>query len=290
MPREKRGLGTGLEALFGSELQSLEEKEITNLPLSRVEPQKDQPRTHFDEESLQDLANSIARHGLIQPVVVRPLNSGDYQIIAGERRWRAARMAGLREIPVRVIRADDRMMAELTLVENIQRENLNPMEEARGFQQLMDRYELTQEEVSVIVEKSRPAVANSLRLLSLSPPVSALVEDGSLSAGHARALLGLTDEEGQLQAARDVIRRSLSVRKTEQLVAKTLKEREKAESEEKGSEDEIDYASVLSEELSQLLGRRVRLSEKEGKGRLELYFDSASDREALIEQLRNRVR
>ena len=290
MPREKRGLGTGLEALFGSELQALEEKEITNLPLSRVEPQKDQPRTHFDEESLQDLANSIARHGLIQPVVVRPLNSGDYQIIAGERRWRAARMAGLREIPVRVIRADDRMMAELTLVENIQRENLNPMEEARGFQQLMDRYELTQEEVSVIVEKSRPAVANSLRLLSLSPPVSALVEDGSLSAGHARALLGLTDEEGQLQAARDVIRRSLSVRKTEQLVAKTLKEREKSESEEKGSEDEIDYASVLSEELSQLLGRRVRLSEKEGKGRLELYFDSASDREALIEQLRNRVR
>ena len=189
--KEKRGLGIGLEALFGTELQMLEDEEVLTLPITRVEPRQDQPRDHFDEERLQDLAASISRHGLIQPVIVRKLDSGDYQIIAGERRWRAARLAGLAEIPVRVLRADDQSVAELALVENLQREDLNPMEEARGYQKLMQDYALTQEEAAAGVGKSRSAVANALRLLNLSAPVSEMVESGVLSAGHARTLLAL---------------------------------------------------------------------------------------------------
>ena len=165
--KEKRGLGIGLDALFGDVLPDLQDEEVLTLPISRVEPREDQPRDRFDEERLQDLADSISRHGLIQPVIVRRLENGDYQIIAGERRWRAARMSGLAEIPVRVIRADDRSVSELALVENLQREDLNPMEEARGYQKLMQDYSLTQEEAAAGVGKSRSAVANSLRLLNL---------------------------------------------------------------------------------------------------------------------------
>ena len=182
--KEKRGLGIGLEALFGTEFQMLDDKEVITLPITKVEPRQDQPREHFDEERL---------HGLIQPVIVRRLDSGDYQIIAGERRWRAARLAGLTEIPVRVLHADDQSVAELALVENLQREDLNPMEEARGYQKLMQDYALTQEEAAAGVGKSRSAVANALRLLNLSAPVSDMVESGVLSAGHARTLLALED-------------------------------------------------------------------------------------------------
>ena len=187
--KEKRGLGIGLEALFGTDLQMLQEEDIISLPISKVEPWQDQPRDHFDEERLQDLAASISRHGLIQPVIVRKLDSGVYQIIAGERRWRAARLAGLTEIPVRVLRADDQSVAELALVENLQLEDLNPIEEARGYQKLMQNYSLTQEEAAAGVGKSRSAVANALRLLNLSVPVMEMVESGTLSAGHARTLL-----------------------------------------------------------------------------------------------------
>ena len=284
--KEKRGLGIGLEALFGTEFQMLDDKEVITLPITKVEPRQDQPREHFDEERLQDLAASISRHGLIQPVIVRRLDSGDYQIIAGERRWRAARLAGLTEIPVRVLHADDQSVAELALVENLQREDLNPMEEARGYQKLMQDYALTQEEAAAGVGKSRSAVANELRLLNLSAPVSDMVESGVLSAGHARTLLALEDPALQKRAAEQVLAKTLSVRKTEQMVSRLKKEAAKALTEEPAAEDEVDYASALSEELSSVLGRRVSLSEKNNKGKIELFYDNADDREALVSVLR----
>ena len=284
--KEKRGLGIGLEALFGTEFQMLDDKEVITLPITKVEPRQDQPREHFDEERLQDLAASISRHGLIQPVIVRRLDSGDYQIIAGERRWRAARLAGLTEIPVRVLHADDQSVAELALVENLQREDLNPMEEARGYQKLMQDYALTQEEAAAGVGKSRSAVANALRLLNLSAPVSDMVENGVLSAGHARTLLALEDPALQKRAAEQVLAKTLSVRKTEQMVSRLKKEAAKALTEEPSAGDEVDYASALSEELSSVLGRRVSLSEKNNKGKIELFYDNADDREALVSVLR----
>ena len=284
--KEKRGLGIGLEALFGTEFQMLDDKEVITLPITKVEPRQDQPREHFDEERLQDLTASISRHGLIQPVIVRRLDSGDYQIIAGERRWRAARLAGLTEIPVRVLHADDQSVAELALVENLQREDLNPMEEARGYQKLMQDYALTQEEAAAGVGKSRSAVANALRLLNLSAPVSDMVESGVLSAGHARTLLALEDPALQKRAAEQVLAKTLSVRKTEQMVSRLKKEAAKALTEEPAAEDEVDYASALSEELSSVLGRRVSLSEKNNKGKIELFYDNADDREALVSVLR----
>lgn len=284
--KEKRGLGTGLDALFGPDLQAVQEKQIQTLPLSRIEPRQDQPRDQFDEDRLQDLAASIARHGLIQPVIVRHLPNGDYQIIAGERRWRAARIAGLLEIPVRVLEADDRSVAELALVENLQREDLNPMEEARGYQKLISDYSLTQEEAAAGVGKSRSAVTNALRLLNLSAPVADLVERGALSAGHARALLAVEDPVLQLSAAKQVLEKSLSVRKAEQLAAKLAKQSSAPPS----SPEEgpfVDYAAALSDELSSLLGRRVALTEKKNRGKIELFYDNADDRESLIAALRS---
>ena len=181
-------LGTGLSALFGEERNLLESEETTALPIAKLEPRKDQPRREFDPETLEALAESIREYGLLQPITVRALDRGFYQIIAGERRWRAARQAGLREVPVRIVEADDRLATEQALVENLQREDLNPMEEANGYRKLMEEYGLTQEQAARRVQKSRPAVANALRLLSLCPAVQSLVSDGSLSAGHARAL------------------------------------------------------------------------------------------------------
>ena len=282
--KDKRGLGIGLEALFGTDLSVLQEDSIHTLPISRVEPRKDQPREHFDEERLQDLADSISRHGLIQPVIVRQMENGDYQIIAGERRWRAARMAGLTDIPVRVLQADDRSVSELALVENLQREDLNPMEEARGYQKLISDYNLTQEEAAAGVGKSRSAVANSLRLLNLSGAVSDMVENGELSAGHARALLSIEDPSLQKKAADQVKSKNLSVRKTE-LLASRLK-KEYASAREK-SLPVVDYTVSVSEELSSLLGRRVFLSDKNNRGKIELYYDNADDRENLIAGLRS---
>ena len=283
--KEKRGLGIGLEALFGNDLSLFQEDEVFSLPISKVEPRQDQPRDHFDEERLQDLAASISRHGLIQPVIVRLMDSGGYQIIAGERRWRAARLAGLTEIPVRVIKADDRSVSELALVENLQREDLNPMEEARGYQKLMQDYSLTQEEAAAGVGKSRSAVANALRLLNLSPPVTEMVEQGVLSAGHARTLLSLEDPVLQKKAAELVLAKTLSVRKTEQLVSRLKKEADR-EPIVPSPSDEVDYAAALSEELSSVFGRRVTLSEKNNRGKIELFYDNADDREALIAALR----
>ena len=282
--KEKRGLGIGLDALFGPEMTDEEGSSEQLLPLSSIEPRAEQPRGRFDEESLQDLASSIAQHGLIQPILVRRLPSGYYQIIAGERRWRASRMAGLTEVPVRVLKADDRAADEIALIENLQREDLNPMEEARGYQKLISDYSLTQEETARSVGKSRTAVTNSLRLLRLSPSVSELVEEGKLSSGHARALLAVEQEPLQKKAAEEVIAKSLSVRKTELLAARLKKA---ARSGEKPAPDPlaVDYAAEISRELSAQLGRKVTLTEKRTGGRIVLEYYSADDRERLIQNL-----
>ena len=282
--KEKKGLGLGLEALFAANDLEEAEGELLTLPIAKVEPREAQPRKSFDEEALQALADSIAQYGLIQPIVARKLDSGYYQIIAGERRWRASRLAGLTEIPVRVLKADDRRTAELALVENLQREDLNPIEEAKGYRTLMEEYGLTQEETARSVGRSRPAVANSLRLLSLSPRVMELVEKKELSAGHARALLPLSSERLQWDAAQTVLKKGLSVRRTEQLAARLSR----APAPEKQKEDPlaVNYAAEAAEELSRLLGRKVRLLEGARGGKIELDYYDAEDRENLIAALR----
>ena len=224
--KNTKGLGTGLGVLFGGDDIDDSDSQLLTLPISKVEPRLEQPRQYFDEAALQELADSIAQYGLIQPITARKLDTGYYQIIAGERRWRAARLAGLHEVPVRVIEADDRRTAELALVENLQREDLNPIEEAKGYKTLIEEYGLTQEETAKSVGRSRPAVTNALRLLSLSKPVLEMVEKGELSAGHARALVSIEDSEKQLKAAIEVRDKALSVRKTEQLAARIGREPE----------------------------------------------------------------
>ncbi len=281
MPKEKKGLGIGLDALFG--VDETEENELQTLPITKVEPRLDQPREIFEEQSLQELADSIARYGLIQPITARRLESGYYQIIAGERRWRAARLAGLTEIPVCVIEADDRRAAELALVENLQREDLNPIEEARGYRSLIEEYGLTQEEAARSVGKSRPAITNAMRLLSLCPAVLELVEKGSLSAGHARALVPILDEKLQTAAAREVVDKGLSVRQTEQLAARLMKAPKPMQPDD--GVIRVDYAAEVANRLSQSLGRKVKLVDGKKIGRIELEFYGADDREALIQAL-----
>ena len=281
--KEKKGLGLGLDALFAANDLEEAEGELLTLPIAKVEPREAQPRKNFDEEALQALADSIAQYGLIQPIVARKLDSGYYQIIAGERRWRASRMAGLTEVPVRVITADDRRTAELALVENLQREDLNPIEEAKGYKTLMEDYGLTQEETAKSVGRSRPAVANSLRLLSLSPKVMDLVEKKELSAGHARALLPLSSEKLQWDAAQEVLKKSLSVRRTEQLAARLSREPAPGKPVDPLA---VNYAAEVAEELSKLLGRKVRLVEGARGGKIELEYYDADDRENLIDALR----
>ena len=282
--KDRKALGTGLSALFGD--ISSPDEEMTFLPLSRIEPREEQPRNVFDEEALQTLADSISRYGVLQPITVRLLDSGYYQIIAGERRWRASRMAGLTEVPVRIIEADDRTTAELALVENLQREDLNPIEEAKGYKTLIEDYGLTQEDAAKSVGKSRPAISNALRLLNLSPDVLHLVETGELSAGHARALLSIQNEEIQLQAAKEIMAKALSVRKAEVLASKALKKNsESEESKQKTDSTEIDYAKEISTLLTKKLGRKVTLTEGKNSGKIELEFYDADDREMLIAQL-----
>ena len=278
--KNNKGLGIGLDALFGGNDFDEAESELLHLPISKVEPRLEQPREYFDENALQELADSIAQYGLIQPITVRKLNTGYYQIIAGERRWRASRLAGLTEVPVRVIEADDRRTAELALVENLQREDLNPIEEAKGYRTLIEEYGLTQEEAAKSVGRSRPAITNAMRLLSLSAPVLEMVEKGELSAGHARALVPISDEKLQWEAANEVKNKNLSVRKTEQLAARLTKE-PKAE---KPAHDPlaVDYSAEVSNQLTAALGRRVRLVDGKKTGRIEIEFYGADDREALI--------
>jgi len=283
--KEKKGLGTGLGVLFGADEYEDESSELLTLPISKVEPRAEQPRIYFNEEALQDLADSISQYGLIQPIIVRKLDSGYYQIIAGERRWRASRLAGLKEIPVRIIEADDRRTAELALVENLQREDLNPIEEAKGYKTLIEEYGLTQEETAKSVGRSRPAITNALRLLSLAPAVIEMVEKGLLSAGHARALVPIVDEKKQVETADEVIKKSLSVRKTEQLAARLNKDNLSTETKSSGKIN-IDYSAEAADELTWLLGRKVRLTDGKRTGKIEIEFYGADDREALIESLK----
>lgn len=280
MAAKNKGLGIGLDALFGGADLDETESELMSLPISKVEPRLEQPREYFDEAALQDLADSIAQYGLIQPITVRKLDTGYYQIIAGERRWRASRLAGLTEVPVRVIEADDRRTAELALVENLQREDLNPIEEAKGYRTLIEEYGLTQEEAAKSVGRSRPAITNAMRLLSLSAPVLEMVEKGTLSAGHARALVPISDEKLQLEAANEVRDKNLSVRRTEQLAARITK----APKAEKPAADplDVDYSAEVSNQLTAVLGRKVRLVDGKKTGRIEIEFYGADDREALI--------
>lgn len=277
---KKGGLGSGLDALFRDE--QIDSNFKTLLPIAKIEPRIDQPRQRFDPDALAELTESIKKYGLIQPIVVRSIDNGYYQIIAGERRWRAAREAGLDEVPVCIIVADDPTAAELALVENLQREDLNPIEEARGYQKLMDEYGLTQEEVSSAVGKSRPAVANALRLLNLSDAVLMLVESGQLTSGHARALVPLTDPDVQLSVAQTVIERRLSVRQTEALVARLGK---KPEAVAVSSAVSVDYVRAVERELENVTGRKVKLIDGKKKGHLEIEFYGAEDREKLIQDL-----
>ncbi|WP_369283356.1 ParB/RepB/Spo0J family partition protein [Oscillibacter sp. GMB15532] len=281
MASQKSGLGRGLGALLGDDVLKTETSGTFSLPISQVESCSTQPRKSFDGDALNDLADSIRRHGIIQPLTVRKLASGYYQIVAGERRWRAARMAGLSEVPVVVVEADDRKAAELAMIENLQREDLNAMEEAAGFQSLIQSYRMTQEEAAEAVGKSRSAVANALRLLTLSPAVKTLVEDGTLSAGHARALLPLSPAL-QESAARSVISGGLSVRQTEALVKKLSAEKPE---EETASSDQVDYAAEAQRELASRLGRGVKIVSGRKKGRVELEYYGVDDLNDLLEAL-----
>ena len=220
--KNNKGLGIGLDVLFGGNDFDEAESELLHLPISKVEPRLEQPREYFDEDALQELADSIAQYGLIQPITVRKLNTGYYQIIAGERRWRASRLAGLTEVPVRVIEADDRRTAELALVENLQREDLHYLEEAQCYQKLLETYGLTQEELANRLGKSQSSIANKLRLLKLSDEVKAAMTEKRLSERHARALLKLTDDKQRLDAVKRIAEKGLSVKETEQMVEKTL--------------------------------------------------------------------
>ena len=277
----KKGLGKGLDALLGDDFASEQEvKSSLYLPISQVESCAGQPRKQFDPDALADLADSIRQHGIIQPLTVRKLQSGYYQIIAGERRWRAARMAGLSQVPVVVIEADDRKAMELAMIENLQREDLNPIEEADGYRVLMEQYGMTQEETAQQVGKSRSAVANALRLLHLTDDVRALVEEGKLSGGHARALVPLTADL-QKKAAAVIIKDALSVRQTELLVKRLSAERAEKPAKPGG----VDYAAEAARELTAQLGRPCKILTGKKKGRIELEYYGVDDLNALLDAL-----
>ena len=284
MASNAKGLGKGLAALLGDNvMDNQEEKASLYLPISQVESCAGQPRKQFDPDALADLADSIREHGIIQPLTVRKLQSGYYQIIAGERRWRAARMAGLDQVPAIVIEADDRKAMELAMIENLQREDLNPMEEAEGYRQLMEQYNLTQEETAQRVGKSRSAVANALRLLNLCPSVRAMVEDGRLTSGHARTILPLSPAL-QKKAADAVLKSDLSVRQTELLVKKlTAEVKEKPAVTTGGLE--VNYAEEAAKALCAHLGRGCKIVSGRKKGRIELEYYGVDDLNNLLEAL-----
>ena len=278
----KKGLGKGLGALledFGTE--AVETSAYRTLPIYKVEPNPNQPRQDFDPEELEALADSIRTHGIIQPLTVREMPNGYYQIIAGERRWRAARLAEVSEVPAVVMEADDKKVMELALIENLQRQDLNPVEEAMGYHALMEEYGLTQEEAAKRVGKSRPAVANSLRLLGLCAPVLEMVRKGDLTAGHARAVLTLKTEKLQMEAAKKIIFLSLSVRQTETLCKNMAKEPVPK----KEPDFAVDYVAECEKNLSKALGRGVKIVNGKRKGRFELEFYGEEDLQNLLDAL-----
>ena len=277
-----KGLGKGLGALLGDfQEETAEKSPYQLLPIHKVEPNRNQPRQDFDEEELEALAESIRVHGVIQPLTVRELPSGYYQIIAGERRWRASRIAGLREIPAVIVEADDKKTMELALIENLQRQDLNAVEEALGYRSLMADYGLTQEDAANQVGKSRSAVANALRLLNLAPEVLEKVRCGDLSAGHARAVLSLKDEKKQVSAAQKIIALGLSVRQAE-LLCKNMSKEPKPEPKVTLA---VDYIGECEKQLSKHLGRGVKIVNGKRKGKFELEFYGQDDLQTLLDAL-----
>ena len=279
--KKPSGLGRGLGALLGDDVLKSESSGTMYLPITSVENNSSQPRKIFDDAALAQLAESISQHGIIQPLTVRKLSSGYYQIIAGERRWRAARLAGLKEVPAIVIEADDRKAAELAMIENLQREDLNPIEEAAGFRTLITQYHMTQEEAANRVGKSRSAVTNALRLLELDTSVQKMVQNGALSAGHARALVVLPASL-QIKAANTIVDSGLSVRQTEALV-KRLSAAEKPEK--KVPADQVDYTAEAQKDLASKLGRGVKIVTGRKKGRIELEYYGLDDLNDLLDAL-----
>ncbi len=280
MAVKKSGLGRGFDAIFAD--NSVEDistgNSTTKVKLLDIEPNRDQPRKQFDEDALAELSDSIAQHGVLQPLLVRPMPDGGYQLVAGERRWRASRMAGLTEVPVVIRDLTDAQVAELALVENLQRENLNPLEEANGYKELSDKFGYTQEKISEIVGKSRPSIANALRLLNLPEDVQTMVSDGSLSMGHARAILSLDDDKMKTDLAKLVIQNDLSVRETERIARNMVKEAPK-KSKAKKRNPYYDEAELA---LSEVLGRKVKITKSSKKGALEIEFFDDADLKKLL--------
>ena len=279
----EKGLGKGLGALFGDLLPAEEPRlPVRIIPLQKAEPNPNQPRKNFDPEELEALAQSIRENGILQPLTVRETGKGFYQIIAGERRWRAARMAGLKELPVLVVEADEEKTARLSLIENLQRQDLNPMEEAMGYKRLMEDFSMTQEQAADSVMKSRPAVANALRLLKLPESLREMVADGRLSPGHARAVLSLPTEKQQLAAAQKITALELSVRQAELMCRSMGREPKKARNE--GLQ--VNYIAECEKQLQRKLGRGVKIICGKRKGKFELEFYGAEDLEILLEALK----
>ena len=280
MAVKKSGLGRGIDAIFTD--NSVEDLSVTSgavkVKLIDIEPNREQPRKQFDEDALNDLAESISQHGILQPLLVRPMNDGTYQLVAGERRWRASRIAGLTEVPVVIKDLTDSQVAELALVENLQRENLNPMETAFGFKDLSDKFGYTQEEISKIIGCSRSAVANALRLISLPDEIQDMVSDGSISSGHAKAILGVEDKEYQLQLAKLVVKEGLSVRETERLARKA----NASESTGKRAKKRNPYYDEVELALSEVLKRKVKVTKSSKKGSIEIEFFDDKDLKKLI--------
>ena len=279
--KKKSGLGKGLDAIFAENGTEESNRSAEELKLSDLEPNRGQPRKDFDDETLAELADSISQHGLLQPLLVRPIFGGGYQIVAGERRWRAARMAGLTTVPAIIRELDDEQVMEIALIENLQREDLSPLEEAMGYQSLMDSYDMTQEEVAKIVGKSRSAVANVLRLLKLPEEVQALIRSGQVSAGHGRALLSFPDDAEKIAVAKRVIEEDLSVREVERLAQKANEVPKKKDVKPRG----IPYFNEVELSLHDYLGRKVRVNGDEKKGTLQIEFYGQEDLSELIRKL-----
>ena len=281
--KPKSGLGKGLDLLIPTTPEKEADQEPQMLKTSQVEPNRDQPRKQFDQEALKDLAGSIKQYGIIQPIIVTRKNDY-YEIIAGERRWRAAKLAGLKEIPVVVKDYSDKEIAEISLIENIQRENLNPIEEAQAFKSLIEEYDLTQEELSERISKSRTQIANTMRLLKLHEDVQKMLVDGSLTAGHARALLGLEIQEEQLRVAERIVEENLSVRQTEDLV-RQINNPPRTSPKSKKQGNNVFYKD-LERRMAEVLGTKVRISQKEpGKGRIEISYFSEDELDRIYTML-----
>lgn len=285
----KRGLGRGLDALLSAEsvveTTTEREKDVKIIKITQIEPNKTQPRSDFDEEKLNSLADSILEYGVLQPIVVKLNSNGFYTIIAGERRWRAARIAKLKEIPAIVKNFDEKSEKEVALIENLQRENLNAVEEALGIKELMDVYGLTQEDVSKKIGKSRSAVANSVRLLNLPDSIKAFIKDGVISMGHARSILALENEKLMNLVAEKIIQEDFSVRQTENYIKSLLAEK-KTKIVSKEEEELIRYIKSLEESLSSDLGTKIRIVNKKNKGRIEIPYSSAEDFERIIQLIK----